>query len=40
MPLGGFKNGFDLLDDSHRQVAVFRGSAWREGGQIIAGRER
>jgi hypothetical protein len=38
--LGAFKNGFDLVDDEAGSVGGFRGSAWREHGDIVVGRER
>jgi hypothetical protein len=43
VPLGAFKRGFnlldesDLLDQSAVPLAVFRGSVWRPSGQIVAG---
>jgi hypothetical protein len=40
VPLGAFKHGFDLLDESDQPLAAFRGSVWREGGQIVAGPRR
>jgi hypothetical protein len=40
VPLGAFKHGFDLLDESGQPLAGFRGSVWREGGQIVAGPQR
>jgi hypothetical protein len=36
VPLGVFKNGFDLVDEADQVVAAFRGSPWRESGQITA----
>jgi hypothetical protein len=40
IPHGTFKNGFDLVDAAGRGVATFRGSAWRENGEIISGDGR
>ena len=39
-PLGAFKNGFDLLDQIDRPAGGFRGSAWREHGEVTVGPER
>ena len=36
-PHGTFKNGFDLVDDAGRQLGSFRGSVWRESGEVSAG---
>ena len=39
-PLGAFKSGFDLVDEAGGVVGTFRGSAWREHGEITVGQER
>jgi hypothetical protein len=39
VPRGAFKNGFDVVDDSGRNVGGFAGSAWRERGEIQIGDE-
>lgn len=36
-PHGVLRNGFDLFDESDREVGAFAGSAWRETGQIRVG---
>jgi hypothetical protein len=40
VPLGAWRNGFDLVAEADRYVGGFRGSVWREGGEIVAGTER
>jgi hypothetical protein len=40
VPLGVFKNGFDLVDGDGRRLGGFRGSVWRENGEIVAGERR
>jgi hypothetical protein len=36
VPLGMFSHGFDLVSDSAQPAAGFRGSVWRESGDIHA----
>jgi hypothetical protein len=40
VPLSMFKNGFDLVGDGGQVVAGFRGSVWRESGEIVVGDQR
>ena len=40
VPLGVFKNGFDLVGDAGQPVGGFRGSVWRESGEIVTGGQR
>lgn len=40
VPLGVFRNGFDLVGDGGQVTASFRGSVWRESGDIlVAGQQ-
>jgi hypothetical protein len=36
VPLGMFSHGFDLVSDSAQPAAGFRGSVWRESGEVMA----